>query len=143
MFNMQSAVWVQRDENGAVQGVYANRQDGYAEEELASDDPGVIAFLRPTIYVPTTISDRQFVQQLAAESIITEDQALASNAAVIPAPLLEIIDAMPADQQFGVKMLVSGATTFERTNPVTIAIGSAYGMTSGQIDAFFTAAAAL
>jgi hypothetical protein len=62
---------------------------------------------------------------------------------VIPAPLLEIIDAMPADQQFGVKMLVSGATTFERTNPVTIAIGSAYGMTSGQIDAFFTAAAAL
>ena len=53
------------------------------------------------------------------------------------------INAMPADQQFAAKMLVSGATVFERNHPMTIAIGAAYGMTSDEIDAFFRAAAAL
>lgn len=56
---------------------------------------------RPT---PQTISDRQFFQQLAVQGIITQDQALASNAAVIPPPLLKIIDGMPADRQFAAKM---------------------------------------
>ena len=93
--------------------------------------------------VPTSISDRQFFQQLAIDGIITEDQALASNAAIIPAPLLAIIDQMPAEQRFSVKMLVSGAATFERNNDVTIAIGEAYGMSPDDIDAFFIAAAAL
>jgi hypothetical protein len=46
--------------------------------------------------------DRQFYQQLAVMHVITEDEALASNAAVIPAPLLAIIDQMPAEQQFPV-----------------------------------------
>lgn len=93
--------------------------------------------------VPQSISDRQFFQQLAVNGIITEDQALASNAAVIPPPLLAIIDQMPAEQRFGVKMLVSGATTFERNNGVTIAIGEAYGMSPDDIDEFFSAAAQL
>jgi phosphohistidine swiveling domain-containing protein len=93
--------------------------------------------------VPQQISDRQFFQQLAVDGIITEEQALASNAAVIPAPLLAIIEQMPADQQFDAKMKVSGATTFYRDDPLTIGIGTAYGMTSEQIDEFFTAAAAL
>lgn len=93
--------------------------------------------------VPPTISDRQFFQQLAVAGIITQDQALASNAAVIPAPLLDIINAMPTAQQFAAKMVVSGATTFERAHPMTIAIGTAYGMTSDDIDAFFIAAADL
>ena len=96
-----------------------------------------------TAPVPASISDRQFFQQLATDGIITEDQALASNAAIIPAPLLAIIDQMPAEQRFSVKMLVSGATTFERDNDVTIAIGEAYGMSPDDIDAFFIAAAAL
>jgi hypothetical protein len=57
--------------------------------------------------------------------------------------LLAIINAMPADQQFAAKMLVSGATVFERSHPMTVAIGTAYGWTSAQIDALFSAAAAL
>jgi|GraSoiStandDraft_54_1057290.scaffolds.fasta_scaffold5757966_1 hypothetical protein len=40
-------------------------------------------------------------------------------------------------------MIVSGATVFERQNPLTISIGTAYGMTSDQIDAFFLAASLL
>jgi hypothetical protein len=92
---------------------------------------------------PSSISDRQFFQQLAIAGIITEEQALASNAAVIPPPLLDIINGMPAEQQFGAKMLVSGATVFERHHPMTEAIGAAYGWTAAQIDGFFRAAALL
>ena len=136
-------MWVQRDSNGQVNGLYANRQEGYAEEQLADTDPAVVAFLNPPDPVPQVISDRQFFTQLVVDGIITEDDALASNAAVIPPPLLEIIGAMPADQQFAAKMLVSGATLFNRTHPMTIAIGTAYGWTPAQIDEFFRAASAL
>ncbi|GEM_PF-2705912 len=96
-----------------------------------------------TPLVPASISDRQFFQQLAISGVITQEQALASNAAVIPPPLLELIDAMPEDDRFGVKMLVSGATVFERRHPITEAIGTAYGWSPEQIDAFFIAAADL
>jgi hypothetical protein len=97
----------------------------------------------PAMPCPQSISDRQFFQQLAIDGIISEADALASNAAVIPPALLAIIEAMPAEQQFGAKMLVSGATVFERNHPMTLAIAAARGMTSEQVDAFFTAAARL
>lgn len=104
----------------------------------------VVENLPPPLSVtPQTISDRQFFQQLAILGIITQDDALASNAAVIPPPLLAIINAMPMDQQFNAKMIISGATVFERYNPLTVAIGTAYGWTEDQIDAFFVAAAVL
>ena len=41
---MQEMVWVQRDQENVICGVYANRQDGYAEEELPASDPDVEAF---------------------------------------------------------------------------------------------------
>jgi hypothetical protein len=135
--------YVQRDIEGRICGVYANLQPGYAEEFLDDNDPAVLAFLNPPPPVPSSISDRQFFQQLAFEGIITEDDALASNAAVIPPPLLAIIDGMPASQQFAAKMLVSGATVFQRNHPMTLAIGAAYGWNAAQIDAFFQSAAAL
>jgi hypothetical protein len=75
--------------------------------------------------------------------IITQGEAPAANAAVIPPRLLDITDEMPADQQFSIKMIVSGATVFERQNPLTISISTAYGMTSDQVDAFFLAASLL
>jgi hypothetical protein len=103
--------------------------------------PPIVAPAPP--FVPQSISDRQFFQQLAVQGIITQADALASNAAVIPPPLLTIINAMPTDQQFSAKMIISGATVYDRTDPLTIEIGTAYGWTSAQIDAFFTAAAAL
>jgi hypothetical protein len=38
-----NAVFVQRDEQGNIKGVYADPQS-YAKEELADDDPAVAAF---------------------------------------------------------------------------------------------------
>lgn len=93
--------------------------------------------------VPSSISDRQFFQQLAIVGIITEDDALASNRGIIPPPMLAIIDQMPAEAQFNAKMIVSGATIYNRNDPLTIGIGTAYGMSSEQIDQFFQAASAL
>ena len=93
--------------------------------------------------VPQSISDRQFFQQLAVDNIISEQEALDSNAAIIPPALLQIIETLPAGQQFDAKMKVSGATVFNRDDPLTIGIGQAYGMSAGDIDQFFTEAAAL
>jgi hypothetical protein len=100
-------------------------------------------YVAPPPPVPASITDRQFFQQLAVQGIITQADALAANAAVIPQALLTLINAMPPDQQFGAKMIVSGATTFFRDNALAVAIGTNYGMTPAQIDEFFTAAAAL
>jgi hypothetical protein len=112
----------------------------YREWLAQGNSPSEAAKPQP---VPQSISDRQFFQQLAIDGIISEADALASNAAVIPPPLLTIIEAMPAEQQFAAKMIVSGATVFERNHPMTLAIAAARGMTSGQVDDFFRAAAAL
>lgn len=116
----------------------------WTEYERWLGDGGVPQpYLEPPASVPHSISDRQFFQQLSVAGIITEDDALASNAAVIPPPLVAIIEAMPGSQQFSAKMLVSGATVFERDHPMTLAIGAAYGWTPAQIDDFFRAAALL
>jgi hypothetical protein len=136
--------FVQRTSSGTVCGVFANAQPGYAEEYLADNDPAVISFLNPPPPVPVSISDRQFFQQLAAQDIISQDEALAAvRTGAIPAPLQQLISAMPADQQFAATMIVSGATTFERNHPLTVTIGTSYGWSSSQIDDFFRSAAAL
>ena len=153
MVTYQSLLKIDGSENKDL----VRRNDGvFVLLDSSAQDPGAVAYrewvaqgnvadpyVAPPEPVPQTISDRQFFQQLAVAGIITEDQALASNAAVIPAPLLAIIEAMPTEQQFAAKMLVSGATVFERTHPMTEAIGAAYGWTSAQIDAFFRAAGKL
>lgn len=95
----------------------------------------------PTI-IPD-ISRRQFFQQLAAQDVISEDAAVAALGGTIPPTLLTLVSGLPSEQQFSAKMLLAGATTFERPHPLTLAIGAAYGWTTAQIDAFFTAAAAL
>lgn len=93
--------------------------------------------------VPESITDWQFFQQLAVIGIITQDEALASNGGVIPAPMLDIIDQLPSEKKFEAKMRVGGSTVYHRDNWLTIAIGAAYGWTTAQIDDFFRAAAAL
>ena len=64
-------VFIQRDESGEkIVGVYARKQDGYAEEALADDDPDVIAFLNP----PPTITDYENAIQNLVDSTAREKQ---------------------------------------------------------------------
>ncbi len=41
--------YVQRDRSGNMRGLFARRQEGFAEEFLAEDHPDVVAFLAPTV----------------------------------------------------------------------------------------------
>jgi hypothetical protein len=95
--------------------------------------------------VPQTISDLQFFQQLAVGGTITQAEALAAvKVGTIPATLQGIVDGLsdPA-QKFAANMRLAGATVFERSHPLTEAIGAAQGMSSEQVDDFFRAASAL
>lgn len=137
-------LYVSRDEGGNINGVYANPQPDYATEELADDDAVVVAYLNPPP-VPSSISDRQFFQQLAVQGIITQAEALAAvRVGAIPAALQSIVDTIvdPA-HKFAAQMLLSGAVEFRRDHPLTGAIGASYGWGDAQIDALFVAAAVL
>lgn len=117
-----------------------DNRDRVEYEAWLSDGGTPDPYVAPPPPVVQEISDRQFFQQLAIMNVISQDDALASNAAVIPPALLAIINALPEDQQFGAKMLISGATVYERHHPMTEVIGQAYGWNSEQIDTFFNAA---
>jgi hypothetical protein len=102
-------------------------------------------YIPPPPAVPGQISDRQFFQQLALVGTITEAEALSAvKVGTIPAALQGFVDGIKdPEQQFSANMLLAGATVFERDHPLTDAIGEAQGMSPDQVDAFFTAAAAL
>lgn len=95
--------------------------------------------------VPQSISDRQFFQMAAVAQIITQAEALAAvQVGTIPAVLQTIVDGIPdPDEKFAATMILSGATQFERTHPLTEAVGGYLGWTSEQIDQFFVSAAGL
>lgn len=99
----------------------------------------------PAPVVPRDISDRQFFQQAAIAGVVTQAEALAAvQTGTIPAVLQAMVDAIQdPDEQFAATMILSGATVFERTHPLTEAIGVGAGWSSEQIDQFFIAAAQL
>lgn len=101
---------------------------------------------QPEVFVPPMIiSDRQFFQQAAIDGYITQADALAAvQTGFIPLPLQSIVDQIvDPNEQFAAEMLLSGATTIYRDHPLVAQIGAAFGMTSDQIDTFFTNAMAL
>jgi hypothetical protein len=98
----------------------------------------------PADIVPATISDRQMAQIMAAEGIITEAEALAwVSAGTVPAAMDALVDVLPEADRFAARMLLAGATVFERSHPLVAVLGESYGMTSTAIDDLFRAAALL
>lgn len=109
-------------------------------------DGAVVSYQPPPPFMlfPTIITDRQFFQQLALMGVITQDEALAAvKTGAIPAALQAFIDGMPADQKFTAEMLVSGAVSFDRNHPMTLALAAGMGWTSQQVDDLWRAAAQL
>lgn len=99
-------------------------------------------YVPPPPPVPESVSDRQFFQALALGGMISEAEALAAvQTGALPAPIAAIIDAM--SDQFAARMLLSGATTFERRHPLTDALASALGYSPAQTDDLFRGAASL
>jgi len=98
----------------------------------------------PPAPAPDIISDRQFFQQLAIIGVISQQEALAAVATgAIPAAMAALVEQLPDEQQFPTRMLISGATVFERSHPVAALIGGLYGWTSPQVDALWRDASAL
>jgi hypothetical protein len=99
-------------------------------------------YVPPPPAMPESVSDRQFFQALALGGMISEAEALAAvQTGALPAPIAAIVDAMP--DQFPSRMLLSGATTFERRHPLTDALAAALGYSPAQADDLFRVAAAL
>ena len=112
--------------------------DAYRIVETSWEVPELPAFL------PAEISDRQFSQALAMTGSITTAEALAAvKTGTLPAQLQSSLDAMPADQRFSAEMMLSGATTFERNHPMTIALMNALGWTTQSTDELWRRAAAM
>ncbi|MBB2965224.1 hypothetical protein [Methylobacterium sp. R2-1] len=73
------------------------------------------------------ISDRQFAQALALDGIITQAEALAWAArGDLPEAMSDALAEIPetGGQRFGAHMLLAGATTFERSHPLTEVLGA-------------------
>lgn len=134
-------MFVRRDESGKIVEAVTALPEGWVAEELPADDPDLIAAF--TLSNVAAVSRRQFFQQAAVNGIISEGEALAAvTTGTLPAPISAFINALPAEQRFGAQMLFS-VNEFQRSSPMANAFGQAIGMTSEQIDAFFTAAAQL
>ena len=101
-----------------------------------------VAAAEPAV-VPASVTRAQFFHAAAQGGIITNAEAIAVFTGVVPASLSTAIATLSASQQFAAKIAILGNTTFERANPILIALGAAMGQTPAQIDALFTLAASL
>ncbi|KAA0689866.1 hypothetical protein DTW90_30710 [Neorhizobium sp. P12A] len=122
--------------------------DGVERDMTPEEEADYAATLaNPNLLPPPelpSITDRQFFQQLAAQSLITQTEAIAAVATgTIPAAMQALVNQLPADQQFDAQMKISGAREFLRSDPLVAAFGQMEGMTSADIDALWVAAAAL
>lgn len=109
-----------------------NRREATPEEEAAFQ-ASIPAPAPPP--VPEEISDRQFFQQLANMELITRAEALAAvTTGTLPAALVEFVEQLPEEDQFAANMLLAGAGSFLRSNPLVETFGAMQGMTSDDID---------
>jgi len=93
---------------------------------------------------PASVSRRQFFQAAAQQGLITQAEALALFATgTIPPEVATAIGMLPVAGQFAAQMLAVGALNYDRANPMLIALCTAIGQTSAQIDALFVLAGTL
>ncbi|MBD9455942.1 hypothetical protein IB244_31215 [Rhizobium sp. RHZ02] len=114
--------FVQRDDNGKINGVYAFLCKGVAEEELPDDNPEVLSFQNPPPPPVEIVSARQFKLQLLASG------------------LLDQVDAWIASQSKAVQIAYEYSGTFVKSEPMLQAGFNALGFTDEQLDGFFQAA---
>ncbi|WP_174020395.1 hypothetical protein G6L89_007240 [Agrobacterium fabrum] len=74
-------VFVQRNGDGAVNGIYSNFQEGIAEEALPEDNPEVLAFLNPVGLTDYENAIQNLVDSTAREKQFRDGVTLASYTA--------------------------------------------------------------
>ena len=117
--------WIERDASGNIKGLYANRQDGYAETTLPANDPAVVAFLNPPPPPVTSVTPRQARLALLGAGLLDQVNTLLNTAG-------------------GVDLITwEYASVINRSDPMITNLAASLGLTSAQIDALFTGAATL
>ncbi|QRE77755.1 hypothetical protein F1D61_11285 [Methylobacterium aquaticum] len=61
----------------------------------------------------------------------------------LPAPIAAAVEALPEAERFAARMLLSGATAFERGHPMVAQLGAALGYDAAALDALWRQAATL
>ncbi len=116
-------------------------------DALAAERDGLVAQLaarEAAAQALPAISDRQFFQAPAQAGAITADEALAAvMTGRLPAAIEAAVSALPAAERFAARMLLSGATAFERGHPMVARLGAAIGYDAAALDALWHQAAAL
>ncbi|MBY5783755.1 hypothetical protein HFN62_08355 [Rhizobium leguminosarum] len=113
-------VYVTRDENGVIKGVFAGRQE-IAQEAIHDLAEEVQAFLHPQASV-SFVSARQFKLHLLASGLI------------------DAVDVWVAQQPREVQIAYEYSGIFVKDSPMILAEFAAMGFSGSQIDAFFEAA---
>ncbi|MGO8023091.1 hypothetical protein [Rhizobium leguminosarum] len=116
--------FVSRSDDGAIDSVFEQLQEGRAEEFLSDDDPAVVAFQNAPPMV-TSVSARQFRLMLRRSG------------------LLDQVKAWVAQQDGETQDAFEYSGSFVKSSPMMMAGFEAMGFTPQQRDAFFEAAAQL
>jgi hypothetical protein len=115
--------------DGKIVGLYSNGQPGFAEEFLEDNHEDVVAYRNPPPPVPATVSMAQ------------------ARLALIGAGLFSTIDAglkaLPEPQRTTALTAWEYAPTVSRTGALVTTLAGQFGLTETQLDALFTAAAAI
>lgn len=138
-------------ENGVVVQKQPNADIGFIEAPddvicgFLYDGETFVAPVIPLTPAPIVeISDRQFFQALAQEGAISEAEALdAVGPGIIPPAMDALIEQLPQGDRFAARMLIRGATRYERNHPIAELIRGLYGWTVQQADDFWRFAATL
>lgn len=137
-----SAIVAVTVEVGAVALSLADTPDAW--EALLDSEVAIAAYAEPEAPVPAAISDRQFAQQLAVLTKISEAEAEAWAArGELPATMLAAVAALPEGDRFAARMLLSSATTYERGHPLVSSLGAILEYDAAELDDLWRAAALL
>lgn len=113
----------------------------YTAQEIAAVE-AQIAAMAEAARASLKLSFAQLMVGLVTEQWITEAEGEAWLAGTLPAAVLTVIDALPAEQRFAAKARALRPSDVLRGDPLVASMGAAAGKTESEIDDFFRTYAA-
>lgn len=144
MYRLTANGFIERIADGAVIPPAVGNTDYLEYQAWVAQGNVAEPYVPPPAPVPGRITRRQCAKQMKAMGLIDGPEAVAMTTTGTPPSMVEaMILALPSDDQDDARIDFA-ADTYERENPLLVALMSAVpGTTSDDIDDFFRAAAAL